>query len=462
MADRNSFGSKQNHSKERSNITFDQLTNNESNKKHCSRKRNLSESNRNALQEQTRYEFEKRRNKQSASEEEDDDLDLASNFFEANDEDDDANSSTNEESTENPLRNNTNFTHVLSIIMYYDNLLSQRLVYSGPSSVGSHYVVSYGTVSDANIGACDSFYGRINNNTTNAILPNGCLNRNTDQQDFNTVGSIVRHPFNNSRPTICNFGSCRAICGHFANSLPSLHRMPLLASETFCAVPGRTSLLSSTTKYYVTIGEIYRRISPPECLNASLLGGILRKAKSKDGGKTLRDSLKRVGLTLPAGRRKAATVTAWTALVEEEAVQMAKDFATVSEKAFPVRQIAEFICSRMAWHDDLRECRTFLEHARSLIRELSDLMNAERFGPIPSGQANSSTSSVVQHGVAHFSLLTHGFGPMAFVTVFDTLIALFDEMLKCCDRTEQHLNVPLSVISVTHIPSNRFTYSNNM
>lgn len=56
--------------------------------------------------------------------------------------------------------------------------------------------------------------------------------------------------------------------------------------------------------------------------------------------------------------------------------------------------------------------------------------------------------------------LTHGFGPLAFVAVFDTLLAMLDDMLKCCDRNE-HLNVPLSVISVTHIPANRVAYNNN-
>lgn len=48
-------------------------------------------------------------------------------------------------------------------------------------------------------------------------------------------------------------------------------------TDIFCSVPGRLSLLSSTSKYKVTVGEIQRRLSPPECLNASLLGGILRR-----------------------------------------------------------------------------------------------------------------------------------------------------------------------------------------
>ena len=53
-----------------------------------------------------------------------------------------------------------------------------------------------------------------------------------------------------------------------------LGKFPL---EVFCSTPGRLSLLSSTSKYKVTIAEVQRRLAPPECLNASLLGGVLRR-----------------------------------------------------------------------------------------------------------------------------------------------------------------------------------------
>jgi hypothetical protein len=73
-------------------------------------------------------------------------------------------------------------------------------------------------------------------------------------------------------------------------------------TDIFCSTPGRLSLLTSTSKYKVTIAEVQRRLSPPECLNASLLGGVLRRAKAKDNGKMLRDKLEKLGMTLPAGR----------------------------------------------------------------------------------------------------------------------------------------------------------------
>lgn len=42
----------------------------------------------------------------------------------------------------------------------------------------------------------------------------------------------------------------------------------------------------------------------------------LYRAKSKNGGRSLREKLDKIGLNLPAGRRKAANVTLLTSLVE--------------------------------------------------------------------------------------------------------------------------------------------------
>ncbi|KAE9418025.1 hypothetical protein Angca_008210, partial [Angiostrongylus cantonensis] len=209
--------------------------------------------------------------------------------------------------------------------------------------------------------------------------------------------------------------------------------------QVYCTVPGRTSLLSSTTKYRVTVGEIQRRISPPECLNASLLGGILRRAKSKDGGKTLRDSLKKIGLTLPAGRRKQANVTAWTALVEEEAVHMAKDFAMVCEKDFHAREIGIYLAKTgLSIEHDVIQRRTMLENSKKIVSELGELLAADRTPLTPFGTPARPTAALdpaIQQHLSHYTLMTHGFGGVAMVAVLESVKSVIDEGIKYLDRT---------------------------
>ena len=62
----------------------------------------------------------------------------------------------------------------------------------------------------------------------------------------------------------------------------------------------------------------------------------------------LRSKLERIGLTLPAGRRKAANVTLLTSLVEGEAIHLARDFGYICETEFPAKQVAEYLSRQQA------------------------------------------------------------------------------------------------------------------
>ncbi|XP_063071463.1 transcription factor AP-2 gamma isoform X1 [Engraulis encrasicolus] len=204
-------------------------------------------------------------------------------------------------------------------------------------------------------------------------------------------------------------------------------------TEVFCSVPGRLSLLSSTSKYKVTVAEVQRRLSPPECLNASLLGGVLRRAKSKNGGRSLREKLDKIGLNLPAGRRKAANVTLLTALVEGEAVHLARDFGYVCETEFPAKAVAEYLGRPHVERNEINSRKNMLLAAKQICKEFTDLLSGDR-----SPLGNSRPAPILEPGIqgclTHFSLITHGFGSPAICAAMTSLQNYLNEALKQVDK----------------------------
>jgi len=217
---------------------------------------------------------------------------------------------------------------------------------------------------------------------------------------------------------------------HHHNPPPS---MKMTSENIFCSTPGRLSLLSSTSKYKVTIAEVQRRLSPPECLNASLLGGVLRRAKSKDGGKLLRDKLDKLGMTLPAGRRKAANVTLLTSLVEGEAIHLARDFGYVCETEFPARQVAEYLSRQYSDSAEIYRRKELLYASKMVTKELMDLLNQDR-SPLCNTRPQPILDPSIQRHLTHFSMITHGFGSPAIVAALTSIQNYLNESIKYLDK----------------------------
>ncbi|CAJ0592504.1 unnamed protein product [Cylicocyclus nassatus] len=185
--------------------------------------------------------------------------------------------------------------------------------------------------------------------------------------------------------------------------------------EVFDEAPGRLCLLNASTKYKVTLSEIHRRMSHPETLHASLINGVLRKAKTKDGCKMLRDRLAEKGVSLPSGRRKTAPTTSFTALCEREALVLARDFNNLCNNSLNTFEIARHASRLQQTPQELAIIRRFIAGIMAIFDEVPE-------DPEDYVEKNSAT-----HAINTFSLLTHGFGHNAIKSVLRVLGKIVDQ-----------------------------------
>jgi len=157
----------------------------------------------------------------------------------------------------------------------------------------------------------------------------------------------------------------------------------------------------------------------------------------------LREKLDKIGMTLPAGRRKAANVTLLTSLVEGEAIHLARDFGYVCETEFPARQVADYLCRQHTDPAEMYRRKELILATKMITKELMDLLNQDR-SPLCNTRPQQILDSTIQRHLTHFSMITHGFGSPAIVAALTAIQNFLNESLKSLDKSytnNGHLNL---------------------
>uniref|UniRef100_A0A8C9KFV2 Transcription factor AP-2-alpha n=1 Tax=Panthera tigris altaica TaxID=74533 RepID=A0A8C9KFV2_PANTA len=171
----------------------------------------------------------------------------------------------------------------------------------------------------------------------------------------------------------------------------------------------------------------------PSTFQACRFSHLNSLAKSKNGGRSLREKLDKIGLNLPAGRRKAANVTLLTSLVEGEAVHLARDFGYVCETEFPAKAVAEFLNRQHSDPNEQVTRKNMLLATKQICKEFTDLLAQDR-SPLGNSRPNPILEPGIQSCLTHFNLISHGFGSPAVCAAVTALQNYLTEALKAMDK----------------------------
>ncbi|NWS88572.1 AP2A factor, partial [Toxostoma redivivum] len=182
---------------------------------------------------------------------------------------------------------------------------------------------------------------------------------------------------------------------------------------------------------HVWVGAKVEANVPPSPISQCL--SVWSRAKSKNGGRSLREKLDKIGLNLPAGRRKAANVTLLTSLVEGEAVHLARDFGYVCETEFPAKAVAEFLNRQHSDPNEQVTRKNMLLATKQICKEFTDLLAQDR-SPLGNSRPNPILEPGIQSCLTHFNLISHGFGSPAVCAAVTALQNYLTEALKAMDK----------------------------
>uniref|UniRef100_A0A914NTN7 Transcription factor AP-2 C-terminal domain-containing protein n=1 Tax=Meloidogyne incognita TaxID=6306 RepID=A0A914NTN7_MELIC len=136
-------------------------------------------------------------------------------------------------------------------------------------------------------------------------------------------------------------------------------------------------------------------------------------------------------------------------LVEEEALHLANDFRIVLQREFPIRDSALYLNNRFIQFSNqtndnelINRRRTMLSFARMFLKELTELMSADR-SPIVDRRPELILDPSIQKRLTHFFLITHGFGGIAILAVLEVLNGCIGESLKSLEKMLQNNNIQI-------------------